>query len=135
MSYFWRRVLQRTWLRIFHRFVLLQKAEVKDAKGNFSIKETIVFPRFHQWECVTQLLDTVRAEGAGQPYLIQHSAGSGKTNTIAWTAHSLIRVRRPDGEPYFHSVIVVTDRQVLDKQLQDAITQIEHQSGVVKAVG
>lgn len=59
---------------------------------------------------------------------------SGKTNTIAWMAHSLIRVRRPDGEPYFHSVIVVTDRQVLDKQLQDAITQIEHQSGVVKAV-
>ncbi len=59
---------------------------------------------------------------------------SGKTNTIAWMAHSLIRVRRPDGEPYFHSVIVVTDRQVLDKQLQDAITLIDHQSGVVKAV-
>lgn len=135
VSYFWRQVLQKdNWLRIFHRFVLLQKAEAKDAKGNFSIKETIVFPRFHQWESVTRLLDAVRHEGAGQPYLIQHSAGSGKTNTIAWTAHSLIRVRRPDGEPYFHSVIVVTDRQVLDKQLQDAITQIEHQSGVVKAV-
>ncbi|WP_374259069.1 type I restriction endonuclease subunit R [Aquabacterium sp.] len=135
VSYFWRQVLQKdNWLRIFHRFVLLQKSENQDAKGNFSLKEAIVFPRFHQWESVTQVLDTVRHEGAGQPYLIQHSAGSGKTNTIAWTAHSLIRVRRPDGEPYFHSVIVVTDRQVLDKQLQDAITQIEHQSGVVKSV-
>lgn len=135
VSYFWRRVLQKdNWLRIFHRFVLMQKTEDKDALGNVSIKESIVFPRFHQWESVTRMLDVVRQEGVGQPYLIQHSAGSGKTNTIAWTAHSLIRVRRPDGEPYFHSVIVVTDRQVLDKQLQDAITQIEHQSGVVKAV-
>lgn len=135
VSYFWRRVLQRdNWLRIFHRFVLLQKQESKDAQGHTHIKESLIFPRFHQWESVTKMLDTVRQEGAGQPYLIQHSAGSGKTNTIAWTAHSLIRVRRPDGEPYFHSVIVVTDRQVLDKQLQDAITQIEHQTGVVKAV-
>lgn len=135
VSYFWRQVLQKdNWLRIFHRFVLLQKKENKDAKGNVTIKESIIFPRYHQFDSVTSLLDKVRLEGAGQPYLIQHSAGSGKTNTIAWTAHSLIRVRRPDGEPYFHSVIVVTDRQVLDKQLQDAITQIEHQSGVVKAV-
>jgi type I restriction enzyme R subunit len=135
VSYFWRQVLQKdNWLRIFHRFVLLQKQESKDAKGNIAIKENLVFPRFHQWEAVTTMMDTVRVEGAGQPYCIQHSAGSGKTNTIAWTAHSLIRLRRPDGEPYFHSVIVVTDRQVLDKQLQDAINQIEHQGGVVKAV-
>lgn len=135
VSYFWKRVLQKVnWLRIFQRFVLLEKKEVKDAKGNVAIKESLVFPRFHQWESVTKMLAAVRQEGTGQPYLIQHSAGSGKTNTIAWAAHSLIRVRRPDGEPYFHSVIVVTDRQVLDKQLQDAITQIEHQSGVVKAV-
>ncbi len=135
VSYFWARVLQKdNWLRIFHRFVLLEKKEDKDAKGNTFIKESLIFPRFHQWEAATKMLDAVRAEGVGQPYCIQHSAGSGKTNTIAWTAHSLIRVRHPDGEPYFHSVIVVTDRTVLDKQLQDAITQIEHQSGVVKAV-
>ncbi|KGC43935.1 type I restriction endonuclease subunit R [Burkholderia pseudomallei] len=135
VSYFWTRVLQKdNWLRIFHRFVLLEKKEDKDARGNTFIKESLIFPRFHQWEAVTKMLDAVRVEGVGQPYCIQHSAGSGKTNTIAWTAHSLIRLRHPDGEPYFHSVIVVTDRTVLDKQLQDAITQIEHQSGVVKAV-
>jgi type I restriction enzyme R subunit len=135
VSYFWQRVLQKdNWLHIFHRFVLLERKEVQDASGKTSYKEALIFPRFHQWEGVTRMIDAVRVEGVGQPYLIQHSAGSGKTNTIAWTAHSLIRVRRPDGEPYFHSVIVVTDRQVLDQQLQDAIQQIEHQAGVVCAI-
>ena len=135
VSYLWRQVLQKdNWLRIFHRFVLLERKEEKDAAGKTFFKEALIFPRFHQWEGVTKMVDAVRIEGAGQPYLIQHSAGSGKTNTIAWMAHSLIRVRQPDGEPYFHSVIVVTDRTVLDKQLQDAITQIEHQTGVVRAI-
>lgn len=135
VSYFWRHVLQKdNWLRIFHRFVLLERLEEKDATGKSHFKETLIFPRFHQWEGVTKMLDAVRLEGVGQPYLIQHSAGSGKTNTIAWMAHSLIRVRQPNGEPYFHSAIVVTDRTVLDRQLQDAITQIEHQTGVVKAI-
>ncbi|WP_438300420.1 type I restriction endonuclease subunit R [Pseudomonas sp. NMS19W] len=135
VSYLWQQVLQKdNWLRIFHRFVLLERKEVQDAKGIASFKETMIFPRFHQWESVTKMLNTVEQEGAGQPYLIQHSAGSGKTNTIAWTAHSLIRIRRPDGEPYFHSVLVITDRQVLDKQLQDAIRQIDHQTGLVRAI-
>ncbi|MEA9988160.1 type I restriction endonuclease [Pseudomonas sp. RTS1] len=135
VSYFWERVLQKdNWLHIFHRFVLQERKEAQDLNGKTYFKEGLVFPRFHQWEGVTKMIDAVRIEGAGQPYLIQHSAGSGKTNTIAWTAHSLIRVRRPDGEPYFHSVIVVTDRQVLDQQLQDAIQQIEHQAGVVCAI-
>ncbi|CAD5203566.1 type I restriction endonuclease subunit R [Pseudomonas sp. FEN] len=135
VSYFWERVLQKdNWLHIFHRFVLQERKEAQDVNGKTYFKEGLIFPRFHQWEGVTKMIDAVRVEGAGQPYLIQHSAGSGKTNTIAWTAHSLIRVRRPDGEPYFHSVIVVTDRQVLDQQLQEAIQQIEHQAGVVCAI-
>ncbi len=135
VSYFWERVLQKeNWLHIFQRFVLQERKEAQDASGKTYYKEALIFPRFHQWEGVTRMIDAVRVEGVGQPYLIQHSAGSGKTNTIAWTAHSLIRVRRPDGEPYFHSVIVVTDRQVLDQQLQDAIQQIEHQAGVVCAI-
>lgn len=135
VSYLWREVLQKdNWLRIFQRFVLLEKKEVKDTKGHTAIKETLIFPRFHQWQAVTQMTQAVRREGVGQPYCIQHSAGSGKTNTIAWIAHSLIRLRHSDGTPFFHSVIVVTDRQVLDKQLQEAITQIEHQSGVVRAI-
>jgi len=135
VSYFWERVLQKdNWLHIFQRFVLQERKEAQGVNGKTYYKEALIFPRFHQWEGVTKMIDAVRVEGAGQPYLIQHSAGSGKTNTIAWTAHSLIRVRRPDGEPYFHSVIVVTDRQVLDQQLQDAIRQIEHQTGVVCAI-
>lgn len=135
VSYLWKRVLQKdNWLHIFHRYVLQERMEAQDLNGKTYFKEGLIFPRFHQWEGVTKMIDAVRIEGAGQPYLIQHSAGSGKTNTIAWTAHSLIRVRRPDGEPYFHSVIVVTDRQVLDQQLQDAIQQIEHQAGVVCAI-
>ena len=135
VSYFWKQVLQPdNWLRIFHRFVLLEKREAEDANGHTYFKETMIFPRYHQWDSVTKIIDAVRVEGAGQPYLIQHSAGSGKTNTISWVAHELIRVRQPNGEPSFHSVIVVTDRTVLDKQLQDAIAQIEHQTGVVRAI-
>ena len=135
VSYFWAQVLQKdNWLRIFHRFVLLERKEVQSADGATSFKEALIFPRFHQWEGVSKMIDAVHVEGPGQPYLVQHSAGSGKTYTIAWMAHSLIRVRQPDGEPYFHSVIVVTDRTVLDKQLQEAIAQIEHQTGVVRAI-
>ena len=135
VTYFWEQVLQKdNWLRIFHRFVISEKKEAQDAAGHTYFKENQLFPRFHQWECVTNVLAAVRLEGPGQPYLIQHSAGSGKTNTISWTAHELIRVRQKDGTPYFHSIIVVTDRMVLDKQLQDAIAQIEHQTGVVRAI-
>jgi type I restriction enzyme R subunit len=135
ISYFWEKVLQPdNWLRIFHRFAYIAKREIEDAKGKTHIKESTIFPRFHQWEAVTALVDTVRTEGAGHQYLFEHSAGSGKTNTISWSAHELIRLRTPDGQPYFHSIIVVTDRTVLDAQLQEAIQQIEHQTGVVKAI-
>lgn len=135
VSYFWTRILQKdNWLRLFHRFVLFERKEDHDALGKTFFKESFIFPRFHQWESVTKVIEAVRKEGPGQPYLIQHSAGSGKTNTISWMAHELIRVRRADGEPYFNSVIIVTDRTVLDRQLQDAVSQIEHQKGVVKAI-
>lgn len=135
VSYLWQQVLQKDhWLRIFQRFVLFERKEAQNADGKTFFKETLIFPRFHQWESVTNMVAAVRLEGAGQPYLIQHSAGSGKTHTIAWMSHALIRLRRLDGEPYFHSVIVVTDRTVLDKQLQEAIAQIDHQIGVVCAI-
>jgi len=135
VSYFWEQILQPdNWLRIFHRYMLLEKKEKQHADGRPYIAETMIFPRFHQWEAVTSLVDTVRTEGPGQRYLIQHSAGSGKTNSISWTCHELIRLRRPDGAKYFDSVIVITDRTVLDAQLQDAIQQIDHQRGVVRAI-
>ncbi len=135
VSYFWNWILQRdNWLRIFHCFVLLERKEVEDAEGRVHYKESLIFPRFHQFEAVSRMMEAVREEGPGHQYLIQHSAGSGKTYTIAWTAHELIRMRNPGGEPYFDSVIVVTDRTVLDAQLQEAIRQIEHQQGVVSAI-
>jgi len=135
VRYMWEDVLQRdNWLRIFHRFVFTEKKEEETAQGNLRFKETQIFPRYHQWEAVTKMIDTVKQEGVGHQYLNQHSAGSGKTNTISWTSHELIRLRHDDGTPYFNSVIVVTDRTVLDAQLQEAISQIEHQQGVVKAV-
>jgi len=135
VAYFWERILQRdNWLRIFHRFVYIERKESEDERGRKKIKETIIFPRFHQWEGVTQLVDTVREEKVGHQYLFEHSAGSGKTNTISWACHELIRLREADGEAYFNSVIVVTDRTVLDAQLQEAIQQIEHRTGVVRAI-
>ncbi|HQR96941.1 MAG TPA: DEAD/DEAH box helicase family protein, partial [Thiotrichales bacterium] len=80
------------------------------------------------------LANAVKAEGVGHQYLIQHSAGSGKTNTISWLSHELIRLRHESGQTFFDSVVVVTDRTVLDAQLQEAIAQIDHQRGVVKAI-
>lgn len=135
VAYFWEKVCQRdAWLRIFHSFVYVEKKDVVDLKGNWSKKETLIFPRYHQWDAVNAMITDAKANGAGMQYLCEHSAGSGKTSTIAWTAHDLIRLRRDNGEAIFNSVIIVTDRTVLDSQLQDAVKQIDHQFGVIAAI-
>ncbi len=135
VAYFWQQVCQRdAWLRIFHSFVYVEKKDVVDLKGNWSKKETLIFPRYHQWSAVNAMIVDAKVNGAGMQYLCEHSAGSGKTSTIAWTAHDLIRLRRDDGEAIFNSVIIVTDRTVLDSQLQDAVKQIDHQFGVIAAI-
>jgi type I restriction enzyme R subunit len=135
VAYLWERILAPdNWLKIFHRFMLLERKEKRHADGKPYMAETLIFPRFHQWEAVTRMMATVREEGTGSRYLIQHSAGSGKTYTISWLCHELIRLRSQAGEKYFDSIIVVTDRTVLDAQLQDAIQQIDHQMGVVRAI-
>ncbi len=135
VAYFWERVCQRdAWLRIFHSFVFVEKKDVVDLKGNYTKKETLVFPRFHQWEAVNKMIDDARVNGPGKQYLCDHSAGSGKTNTIVWTAHDLIKLRRDNGEAIFRSVIIVTDRNVLDSQLQEAIKQIDYQFGTVATI-
>ncbi len=102
-----------------------------DGQGYKSKKETLIFPRYHQWDVVTKLINTAVKEGTGNKYLIQHSAGSGKSNSIAWTAHQLSTLHDEQGNKQFHSVIVVTDRTVLDDQLQETIYQFEHKDGVV----
>ncbi|WP_020171105.1 type I restriction endonuclease subunit R [Gordonia polyisoprenivorans] len=132
-SYLWETILQRdTWLEIIDRFLHLQVTERRDPEtGKKSRTETLLFPRYHQWEAVTKLVEAARTEGPGHRYLIQHSAGSGKTNSISWLAQRLASLHNDADERVFSSVIVVTDRTVLDAQLQEAIHQINRTSGVV----
>ncbi|MCV7401286.1 type I restriction endonuclease subunit R [Mycobacterium fragae] len=132
-SYLWQTVLQRDiWLDILGRFMHLQVDEYVDPISDKKIrKQTMLFPRFHQWEAVTQLVEAARTDGPGHRYLIQHSAGSGKTNSISWLTHRLSVLHDNTDKPVFDSVIVITDRNVLDAQLQEAIRQIDRTPGVV----
>lgn len=134
-GYLWQRLMQPdAWLKVLGRFLHLDKKTSEGFDGTPVTKEAMIFPRYHQWEVVNQLIKTTRAEGAGKRYLIQHSAGSGKSNSIAWTAHQLASLYDDAGQRLFNSVIVITDRTVLDKQLQDTIYQFEHAQGVVKQI-
>lgn len=134
-SYLWERVLQReAWLTILGRLMYIKHETSTDPISGKSTKSsTLRFPRFHQWEAVTELTTAVTTEGVGHRYLIQHSAGSGKTDSIAWTAHRMARLQ-VENKKVFDSVIVVTDRNVLDAQLQDAIKQIDNDQGIVVAI-
>ncbi len=126
-AYLWRDVLERsTFLDILGKFCQLETRTDHDPiTGKASTSRTLLFPRFHQWDAVTKLVAHVRDNGPGQRYLIQHSAGSGKTNTIAWTAHQLARLHDNGNAKVFDKVIVVTDRTVLDSQIQVAVRQID----------
>jgi len=130
-AYLWEKVWRKdVLLDILARFMHL---EVKEKKiGDRTVKrETMIFPRFHQLDCVNRLVMNAKALGVGKNYLIQHSAGSGKSNSIAWLAHRLASLHSIDDEKVFDTVVVVTDRRVLDQQLQNTIYQIEHKKGVV----
>lgn len=123
-SYLWENVLSRdTIIDILHRFI----SNPKDTKK-------IIFPRFHQFDVVKKVLNDVKNNGVGQKYLIEHSAGSGKSNSIAWIAYRLASVHDKDDKPIFDSIIIVTDRIVLDSQLQDTINGFEHKAGLVEAI-
>jgi type I restriction enzyme R subunit len=131
-AYLWNEVLlPENLLNILARFVHLHIEEKEDWEGLRYKKEALIFPRYHQWDVVKKLLHATKTEGTGQKYLIQHSAGSGKSNSIAWTAHQLSSLYNEGGNKQFYSVIIVTDRTVLDDQLQDTIYQFEHVDGVV----
>ena len=137
-SYLWEEVLQRdSLLDLIHRFISIVKEKeemVKNGVSRMVTKEKMIFPRYHQYDVVRKLMVDVRQNGAGKNYLIQHSAGSGKSNSIAWTAYRLASVHDADGNGLFDSVIVVTNRVVLDSQLQDTINSFEHQVGLVEAI-
>lgn len=131
-AYLWEEILRKdTWLKIIGRYVHLEVKEKEDFTGKKYKSESLIFPRYHQLDVVTSLLSDAKTNGAGQKYLIQHSAGSGKSNSIAWLAHQLSSLQTDTNERVFNSVIVVTDRTVLDNQLQETISQFEHKDGVV----
>lgn len=131
-DYLWNEVLlPNNLLNILARFIHLQIEEKEDWEGRKYKKETLIFPRYHQWEVVGKLIHAAQIEGPGHKYLIQHSAGSGKSNSIAWAAHQLSSLHTREGNKLFDSVIVVTDRTVLDDQLQETISQFTSIDGVV----
>jgi type I restriction enzyme R subunit len=127
-AYLWESIWARdSWLEILGRYLVAQKNEKKQIK-------LIIFPRFHQLDATRKLLAAVLEEGQGGKYLIQHSAGSGKTNSIAWSAHFLADLHSATHEKLFDTVLVVSDRAVLDSQLQDAIFDFERTAGVVATI-
>lgn len=128
-AYLWEIVFQKdSMMDILQRFIHLNK---KDNKK----KHSIIFPRYHQLDVVRKLIADVSKNGSGKNYLIQHSAGSGKSNSIAWTTYRLASLHNKDNKPIFSSVIVITDRTVLDAQLQATISSFDHTVGAVETIG
>ena len=134
VAYLWEQTWQRdNWLEILHRFMHIQASDRKGVRENPHTSARI-FPRYHQWDAVQKMIAHAQANGSGHSYLIQHSAGSGKSNTIAWLSHRLSNLFDTANQPVFHKVIVITDRLVLDRQLQKTIYQFDHIPGVVKKI-
>jgi type I restriction enzyme R subunit len=136
-SYLWRQVWQRdAWMELLERFIFVEepKDDPKTGKPPKDARPTVIFPRYHQWDVVRRCVETARAEGPGRNYLIQHSAGSGKSKEIAWLAHDLSTVHAADHKPVFDKVIVITDRRVLDSQLRKQVLAFEQTAGTVAAI-
>lgn len=138
-SYLWEYVLKKDNLMdILQRYIHLDKEETIEIRKGKEIKkvsEKLIFPRYHQLDVVTRLVADVKEKGSGDNYLIQHSAGSGKSNSIAWLAYRLSSLHNKENKNIFTSVIVVTDRKVLDSQLQDTISSFDHTKGIVETIG
>lgn len=129
-EYLWLDVMTKdSILRLIESFIFFE-IDKKDPK-----KKTLIFPRYHQRRAVSRLLEDMSSNHTESNYLIQHSAGSGKTNTIAWLAHSLVSLHDEENNNIVDTVLIVTDRIVVDRQLQDAVKQIDHKNGVVKVMG
>ena len=129
-EYLWLDVMTKdSILQLIESFIFFE-IDKKDPK-----KKTLIFPRYHQRRAVSRLLEDMRSNHTESNYLIQHSAGSGKTNTIAWLAHSLVSLHDEENNNIVDTVLIVTDRIVVDRQLQDAVKQIGHKNGVVKVMG
>lgn len=134
-AYLWEEVLRRdSLLDLLARFLHLDIDEKVSDEGKKVRKETMIFPRYHQLQAVRQMIAAAGREGVGHNYLVEHSAGSGKSNTIGWLAHRLSSLHNQHDERLFDSVVVITDRVVLDRQLQNTIYQFDHRQGVVQKI-
>ena len=134
--YMWEKILKKDMiLELIDKFIYIEVIEKEDSiTGKKTKKENLIFPRYHQLDCVKKILEDVKVNKTSQNYLIQHSAGSGKTNEIAWLAHRLSSLHTDDNENIFDNIIIVTDRIVVDRQLQDAIRKLDHQPGLIKVM-
>ncbi|MFC4356559.1 type I restriction endonuclease subunit R [Halobium salinum] len=134
-AYLWEEVWAKdSWMEILQRFIHIDEEEIRKDGVKVSDEETIIFPRYHQLECVRQLVASARENGVGEDYLVQHSTGSGKSKSIAWLVHRLVSLHNDADEAVFDGVVVVTDRTILDEQLRNTIYELDHKTGVVHAV-
>lgn len=137
VSYMWEDILKKdTIIELIKKFIFTSvKDETDEATGKKKpAKENVIFPRFHQLDVIRKLLADIYVNKSSQNYLIQHSAGSGKTNSIAWLAHRLVSMYGDDGKIVFDNIVIVTDRVVVDRQLQAAVMSMEHKSGVIRVM-
>ena len=135
-DYLWKNILRKdVLLEILQRYIHVAKeTKIDPITEKKKITKKLIFPRYHQLDVVTKLIKNVKENGAGRNYLIQHSAGSGKSNSIAWLAYGLANLHNKNNEKIFNSIIIVTDRTVLDSQLQDTIYSFDHTKGVVEKI-
>lgn len=135
VSYIWEDILQKdNLIEILSKFVFVERIESKDINGRTKKKESIIFPRYHQLDCIRRTLYDVVDNHTSRNYLIQHSAGSGKTYTISWLAHRLASLHDKDNKIIYDNIVIVTDRVVVDRQLQRAVTSIEHKAGLIRVM-
>lgn len=135
VHYMWDNILQKdSLLEIFSKFMFIEVSEKEDANGKIKKNETVIFPRYHQLDVLRKVLADVKEHGSSLNYLLQHSAGSGKTNEIAWLAHRLASLHNDENKIIFDNIIICTDRVVVDRQLQQAVMGIEHQSGLIRVM-
>ena len=136
VSYMWEDILTKdTMLDLISKFMFIEtKEKVDELTGKAKKTENIIFPRYHQLDVIRKVLADVRENRTAQNYLIQHSAGSGKTNSIAWLAHRLTSLHDVDNKIIFDNIVIVTDRVVVDRQLQKAVMGLEHKAGLIRVM-
>lgn len=135
VSYVWEDILKKdSLIEILTKFVFVERKEITTDDGKKKKKESIIFPRYHQLDCIRKTLADIAENKTSMNYLIQHSAGSGKTYTIAWLAHRLSSLHDSDNKIIYDNIVIITDRVVVDRQLQKAVQAIEHKVGLIKVM-